>query len=65
MGRYSGDPRTAEQIIAAEKRAAVRRRFPGELLPLTYDQIEASATRGSAAARAAKKLLDRREYDKV
>jgi hypothetical protein len=37
MGRYSGDPRTAEDIIASEKRGAIRRRFPAELLHLTYD----------------------------
>jgi hypothetical protein len=64
MGRYSGDPRTADELIASEKRAAIRRRFPSELLHLTYDQIDAEARQGKAAAQTAKKLLDRKRYDR-
>jgi hypothetical protein len=64
MGRYDGDPRTADEIIAHEKRAAIRRLFPAEFLSSTYDRITRAATAGSKAARSAKKLLDRREYDK-
>jgi hypothetical protein len=64
MGRYSGDPRTAEEIIMHEKRASVRRRFPSEFLSRTYDEIAASAARGRRPAQTAKKLLDRSEYDK-
>ena len=64
MGRYSGDSRTAERIIADEKRGRIRRRFPSEMLSLTYDQIDAAAKAGSGTAQTAKKLLDRKDYDK-
>lgn len=63
-GRYSGDQRVAEQIITDERKATVRRQFPGEYLDSTYDQIAAAAAAGNKRAQTAKKLLDSKKYDK-
>ncbi len=63
-GRYGGDPRTAEEIIAQEKQGSIYREFPSEWLGKTYDEIKRAADAGNARAKKAKKLLDRKDYDK-
>jgi hypothetical protein len=40
------------------------RRFPTEWLDNTYDEIQKGIKAGESNARKAKKLLDRKEYDK-
>jgi hypothetical protein len=62
--RYSGDPRTADEIISAEKQGSIRAKFPSEWGGKTYDEIKEAADAGNKSAQTAKKLLDRREYDK-
>jgi hypothetical protein len=62
------DERTAGEIISADKKGSINRRFPGEMVDKTLAEIDAIA-RGSdkAAARAAKtarKLLTDRRFDK-
>jgi len=53
LGRYQGDPRTARQIIADEKRASITRKkdFPSELLDKTFDEIDRLAKQGSRRTR--------------
>jgi RHS repeat-associated protein len=63
-GRYAGDPRTAGRIIADEKQGKILGEFPSEWLGKTYDAIKKAADAGDKAAQTAKKLLDRKEYDK-
>jgi RHS repeat-associated protein len=63
-GRYSGDPRTADEIIAADKSGSIRAKFPSEWLGKTYNEIKKAADAGVKSAQTAKKLLDRGEYDK-
>jgi hypothetical protein len=55
---------TADQTIAAYKRAVIRRRFPGQYLSATLDIIEADAAQGKRAAQTALKLLFDRRFDK-
>ena len=64
MGRYSGDPRRADEIIGDEKKATIRRVFPAEYLRHTYDEIAAAAQGGSLGAKTAKKLLGSTRFDK-
>jgi RHS repeat-associated protein len=67
-GRYSGDPRTAGEIIGQEKQGRIKGEFPTDLLGKTYDEIVGLAKQGKGAirdkARTAKKLPDSHEYDK-
>lgn len=63
-GRYSGDRRTAGQIINSDKRGGINSRFPGQWRNKTPDEIYEAARRGDPSARTAKKLLDSIEYDK-
>ncbi len=62
--RFSGDKRTAREIISQEKAGKIMRKFPGEWLDRTPDDIYRAAERGDGKARTAKKLLDSNEYDK-
>ncbi|MDT7893648.1 MAG: hypothetical protein RRA51_04955 [Armatimonadota bacterium] len=66
MGRYQGDPRTAEQIIADEKRASIKRKkdFPSELLDKTFDEIDRLAKQGSRRAKQMRKMLTDSRFDK-
>jgi hypothetical protein len=66
--KYTGDPRTAGDIIGQEKQGRIKGEFPSDLLGKTYDEIADLAKHGKGAirdkARTAKKLLDSNEYDK-
>ncbi len=62
--RYTGDKRSADQIIGADKKGSIRSEFPSEWLNKTYDEIKRAAEAGDRVARTAKKLLDSKEYDK-
>jgi hypothetical protein len=66
LGRYQGDPRTAEQIIADEKRASIKRKkdFPSELLDKTFDEIDRLAKQGSRRAKQMRKMLTDSRFDK-
>jgi hypothetical protein len=62
--RYKGDARTAGEIINKEKRGGIKSQFPAEYKDKTPDEIYKAAKAGKPNARTAKKLLDKREYDK-
>jgi hypothetical protein len=63
--RYSGDERTAEQIINDDKKGTINSRFPTEWKDKSPDEIYRAAKKGDKKARTAKKLLDGKEYDKT
>ena len=62
--RYTGDKRTARQIINDDKQGRLHSRFPEEWKDRTPDEIYAAAKRGNKSAQSAKKMLDSSEYDK-
>jgi len=62
--RYRGDTRTAQQIIADDKKAGISRQFPGEWREATFEEIDRAAKAGNKSARKARKLLTDGEYDK-
>jgi hypothetical protein len=65
--RWTGDKRTARQIISQEKEGGINREWPRQYDNYTPDEIYKEAARGGEAgkaARKAKKLLDGTEYDK-
>ena len=66
LGRYQCDPRTAEQIIADEKRTSIKRKkdFPSELLDKTFDEIDRLAKQGSRRAKQMRKMLTDSRFDK-
>ncbi|MCS7263229.1 MAG: hypothetical protein NZ805_00180 [Armatimonadetes bacterium] len=66
MGRYRGDPRNVEEIIAQEKRASIKRKkdFPSELMDKTFDEIDMLARQGNRRAIQMRKLLTDRRFDK-
>lgn len=63
-----GDDRTADDIISQEKKASIRRVFPGELLGKTLEEINQIAKDKKDpdrdAARRARKLLKDKRFDK-
>jgi len=62
--RYRGDPRSAKQINADEKKAGITRQFPGEWSEATFDEIDQESKSGNRSARKARKLLTDRGYDR-
>jgi hypothetical protein len=66
LGRYQGDPRTVQQIIAEEKRGSITRKkdFPSELLDKTFDEIDRLARQGNRRAQQMRKMLTDRRFDK-
>ncbi|MBK6423774.1 MAG: hypothetical protein IPF77_16460 [Gemmatimonadetes bacterium] len=55
---------TAQEIISQSKKGSINRRFPGEMLGKTMEEIERLAKAGDRAARTAKKLLTDSRFDK-
>ena len=56
--------KTADEIIAVEKKGSIRREFPGEHLGKTLKEIEELARQGNRSAKKAKKLLRDRRFNK-
>jgi len=55
---------TAREIISQSKKGSINRRFPGEMLEKTMEEIARLAKAGDRAARTAKKLLTDSRFDK-
>ena len=55
---------TCRDFIAQNCKASILRVFPGQFLGVSVDEVLRAADDGDAAARTAKKLLTRKEYQK-